>query len=58
VRGIDEQRVADVRIYISDTSGVRARTGWAPSRSPAEILQDIFTWINTNEGALRHVLAT
>lgn len=57
VRGIEEQRVADVRIYISDTSGVRARTGWAPSRSPAEILQDIFTWINANEGALRHVLA-
>lgn len=56
VRPIAEDRVADVRIYISDTSGVRARTGWAPKKTSRDILQDIFTWINTNDSALRQVL--
>ncbi|MEK6758981.1 MAG: NAD-dependent epimerase/dehydratase family protein [Deltaproteobacteria bacterium] len=57
VRPIEEESVADVRIYISDTSVVRTRTGWAPKKTSRDILRDIFTWINKNDAALRQVLA-
>jgi CDP-paratose 2-epimerase len=36
---------ADVKWYVSDTSRVRAATGWSPDRTPAQVLADINNWL-------------
>jgi CDP-paratose 2-epimerase len=44
-----EDRPGDVRIYASDIRALARYTDWQPRRGSAEILGDIFTWINANE---------
>lgn len=56
IKGEERQRDADVRIYISDITGVRSATGWAPLRRADEILFDIFGWIRSNEAEVRSAL--
>lgn len=53
ITGSAEGREADVRVYISDLSHVSKETGWAPVKTPAGILNDIFVWIRENERALK-----
>jgi CDP-paratose 2-epimerase len=40
---------ADIKWYVSDTTRVRAATGWAPRHTPAQILADIDTWLTAAE---------
>jgi CDP-paratose 2-epimerase len=49
-------RAGDVRIYISDCTALRQRTGWRPTRSARQILGDIYTWIHTYEDSLKPAL--
>jgi CDP-paratose 2-epimerase len=49
-------RPGDVRIYISDCGRLERHTDWRPSRSPREVLEDIFAWIHDNERAVRSAL--
>ena len=51
-----ETRPGDVRIYISDCGLLEGHTDWRPSRSPRQVLEDIFVWINDNERAVRSAL--
>lgn len=55
VRHIDENRPADLKLYITDTSRVRAATGWTPRRTPEETLRAIYSWIQENEPQVRHL---
>jgi CDP-paratose 2-epimerase len=54
----DQNRPGDVRIYISDCEALGRFTSWAPRRSAAETLSDIYRWIHGHErlvaGALTH----
>jgi CDP-paratose 2-epimerase len=56
VRGSDEARPGDVPIYISDCGLLYEHTEWRPRRTPSDILESIFLWINDNERAVRGAL--
>jgi CDP-paratose 2-epimerase len=51
-----DTRPGDVPIYLSHCRRLHTRTGWRPQRDPAEILQDIHTWIRAHERDLKHAL--
>ncbi len=51
-----EDRVADIRIYLTDNSKVTAATGWKPEVSPAQIVDEIAKWISDNKVALQPIL--
>ncbi len=42
-------RAGDVRVYLSDCGALAGYTDWAPRRSAADVMEDIFAWINDNE---------
>jgi len=55
LRQVDENRPADLKLYITDTSRVSAATGWTPKRTPDETLRAIYAWIRENEPHVRHL---
>jgi CDP-paratose 2-epimerase len=50
-------RTGDVRIYLSDCGTLSRFSDWRPSRAPADILADIYTWIHDHDSALSGALA-
>ena len=56
VGSADQDRPGDVRIYLSDCERLAGHTDWQPRRGPREVLEDIFTWVNENERAVRSAL--
>lgn len=52
-----EDRVADIRIYLTDNSRVTAATGWQPEVSPAQIVEEIARWVMDNRNALQNILS-
>jgi CDP-paratose 2-epimerase len=50
-------RTGDVPLYISDCRELARYSDWRPRRLPAEILSDIYTWINEHEPAVLGALA-
>jgi CDP-paratose 2-epimerase len=56
VGSADQDRPGDVRIYLSDCARLAGHTDWQPRRGPREVLEDIFTWVNQNERAVRSAL--
>jgi CDP-paratose 2-epimerase len=46
----------DIPWYVSDHAKVSALLGWAPSRRPRDIVQDIAAWVRANEAALAGVI--
>jgi CDP-paratose 2-epimerase len=45
----------DVPLFISDHAALSADTGWQPERRVADIVDDIFQWIRSNEPELRPI---
>ncbi|MHA4808695.1 NAD-dependent epimerase/dehydratase family protein [Flavitalea flava] len=56
INEIEEDRQADIRIYISDNSLVNATTDWSPVVSVEDIVVDIYHWIKENEAILKPIL--
>jgi len=54
---IQVTRPADIPYYVSDCQRVRELTGWEPTRSPREIIQDVAAWLVANEKALKPIIA-
>jgi CDP-paratose 2-epimerase len=52
-----QTRAGDVRIYVSDCRALSAYSDWAPRRSPAQIMSDIYAWIHDNERLVAGALA-
>jgi CDP-paratose 2-epimerase len=48
-----ENRPADLRIFLADSSKLFARTDWRPKRSVEKIVADVFDWVRANEKALQ-----
>jgi CDP-paratose 2-epimerase len=57
VKSIKEERLGDIRIYISDNSKVMRATNWRPSVQIRDILIEITSWINNYKNMLRPILA-
>jgi CDP-paratose 2-epimerase len=56
IKGVEKEREADVRVYLSDINRVKEVTGWSPEKGSIDILADIFGWINSNEDDVKRVL--
>ena len=52
----DENRPADLRLYITDHRAVSAVNGWAPRRDARHTLTDIAAWVDGHSATLREVL--
>jgi len=52
VTPVAETRAADVPLYLTDARRVQAEFGWAPSRSPRDIVAACVGWLRANEDAL------
>ena len=55
IRSVPEDRIADIRIYLSDTSKVRSVTDWKPEISTERILEEIYEWIFNNKALLEPI---
>ncbi|MBS0619096.1 MAG: NAD-dependent epimerase/dehydratase family protein [Spirochaetes bacterium] len=51
-----EDRVADIRIYLTDNSRVAAATLWQPKITAAEIVDEIARWVRDNQNSLKTIL--
>lgn len=56
INQIQENRQADIRIYITDNSKVKKLTGWQPEITVEEILNEIYLWIQTHHKVLESIL--
>ncbi len=56
INEVPENRVADIRIYITDNSKVTQDTGWKPEISVRQIVQEIYEWIKNNENKLKYII--
>lgn len=57
IDSVKEDRVADIRLYLSDCSKISLATGWKPERDMASIIQEISRWIYDNKEQLRDILS-
>jgi CDP-paratose 2-epimerase len=57
VDSVVEDRIADIRIYLTDNALVTEKTGWKPEIGPQAIVEEITTWIHSNKHQLEHILA-
>jgi CDP-paratose 2-epimerase len=48
-----ENRQADLRIFLADSSRLFERTHWRPKRGVETIVADVFDWVRANEKALQ-----
>lgn len=55
VSSLPENRSADVRIYISNTSKIRKACPWQPKKTLEETLREIQQWLITNRGGLENI---
>jgi CDP-paratose 2-epimerase len=51
-----ENRVADIRLYLTDNQKVTEKIGWKPTIDVKDILVDVFTWIKKDEKILKNIL--
>jgi len=54
---VPETRKADIKIYISDCRRVSRLCGWEPRITPVAIMDEIFSWIKSNEQQLKPILS-
>ncbi len=54
---VTENRVGDIPCYISDCRKVTSSTGWKPSYSVKEVIEDVANWIYENKEILKPMLS-
>ncbi|KCZ70526.1 nucleoside-diphosphate-sugar epimerase [Candidatus Methanoperedens nitroreducens] len=57
INSVIENRMADIRIFITDNSKVTEKTGWKPEITVDQIIEEISDWIRENSEKLRPILA-
>jgi len=55
IGSIPETAAVDIPLYITDTTKVSAKYDWSPQRSVRSIVEDIHTWIKSDEQALKSI---
>jgi len=56
IEKVKENRIADLRTYITDNTKVTSLTGWSPKTHPKKIIQEIHEWLKENENILKGIL--
>lgn len=54
---VPETQPADIPFYITDTSRVRAATGWSPTRPIPAILDEVLEWLALHQRQLQPILS-
>lgn len=57
IQNVEEDRVGDIRIYITNNSKVTEKTGWKPEITVEQMIEEIYHWIKDNSEQLRPILA-
>lgn len=57
IQSVKENRVADIRIYVSDYAKLHALTGWKPKKNMMTLLSETFDWMKENEHQLKQILS-
>jgi CDP-paratose 2-epimerase len=57
IKSIDKNRQADIPIYVTDNSKITSLSGWEPTYTVTQTLQDILDWMHENEAMLRPILS-
>jgi len=57
IKSIEDDRVGDIRIYITDNSKVTEKTGWKPEITVEQMIEEIYDWIKDNSEQLKPILA-
>jgi len=57
ISSIPENRVADLRIYVSDYSKLNKLNSWTPKRDLKKLVEDTFDWLKVNEKFLKPILS-
>jgi CDP-paratose 2-epimerase len=57
IKPVTETRKADIKLYLSDCTKVKSVVNWEPEITVPEIMNDIYTWIKTNEKRLKPILS-
>lgn len=57
VTGSASTTAADVPYYVTDNSQVTNKTGWAPRRTVADLLDDVFGWLRDHRATLEPLLS-
>ena len=57
ITSVPENRVADIRIYLTDNRYVTQKTGWKPRIKPEQIITEIGEWINRYKMELEPILS-
>jgi len=55
IESVPETAAVDIPLYISDNSRVSAAYNWKPRRNVRSIVEDIHTWIKSDEQALMNI---
>lgn len=56
IQKVKEDRVADIRVYITDNTKITNTIGWKPKINVESILSEIVEWIYTNKESLKNIL--
>lgn len=56
IESLNETRIGDIRLYITDNSKVEREIGWRPTHNVNDILEKTFSWMVKNEKELKNVL--
>jgi len=56
IKKVEEDRIADIKLYITNNSKITKFCGWTPKRNTKTVVNDIFKWIRTNESKLKDIL--
>lgn len=58
IHQVNENRAADVRIYVSDCSKLQAvnKGAWKPRKTVKDLVADTFQWMRENESSLKGIL--
>jgi CDP-paratose 2-epimerase len=55
IHKVNEDRVADIRIYITDNQLVEDTLKWKPKFTPSQIMEEIIKWISDNKEVLKPI---
>jgi CDP-paratose 2-epimerase len=53
---VDENRTADIRLYVTDNSLVTNDTGWKPQKSVQNIFEEVYLWVEKNQRQLKPII--
>lgn len=57
IKSVPDDRIADIRLYITNNKKVTNICGWQPKRTPKDIVTDIYKWLSKNESDLIEILS-